>query len=65
MDANEAQVLMATLLRPALRRISRTALSTRSSDGKTARSNCAPAPVSSTARVWRKNRATPTSSSSD
>jgi hypothetical protein len=54
---------MATLLRPALRRISRTALSMRSSEGSTARSNWAPALVSSTARVWRKNKGTPTSSS--
>ena len=63
MDANDAQVVMATLLRPALRRIMRTAPSSRSSEGTTARSNWAPAPVSSTARVWRKNRPTPTSSS--
>ena len=63
MDAKEAQVLMATLLRPALRRTWRTALSSRSSDGSTACSSCAPAAVSSTARVWRRNRLTPTSSS--
>ena len=63
MEANEAQVLMATLLRPAERRIRRTVLSMCSSEGSTERSNCAPALVSSTARVCRKNRLTPTSSS--
>src|SRR5574337_1158676 len=62
-DANEAQVVIATLRRPALRRIWRTAPSMRSTDGSTALSSCAPAPVSSTARVWRRNRGTPTSSS--
>ncbi len=64
-EANEAKVVMVTLLRPALWRICRTAASMRGSDCDTADSSCAPALVSSTARVWRRNRGTPTSSSSD
>ncbi len=64
-DANDAKVVSATDRRPALWRIWRTALSMRGSDCDTAISSCAPALVSSTARVWRRNRLTPTSSSSD
>ncbi|MDT4867400.1 hypothetical protein FQZ97_1023080 [compost metagenome] len=64
MDANEAQVVMATLLRPALWRICLTAASMRSSAMPAARSSCEPALVSSTARVWRRKSAVPTSSSS-
>jgi hypothetical protein len=64
-EANEAKVVSDTLWRPALWRIWRTAVSMRGSDCCTASSSSAPALVSSTARVWRRNSATPTSSSSD
>lgn len=63
MEAKLAQVVMATLLRPAVWRTSRTAESMRSSAGPTARCSCPPALVSSTARVWRRKSGTPTSSS--
>jgi tRNA 2-thiocytidine biosynthesis protein TtcA len=49
---------------PALWRMWRTVLSMPASAGSTARSNCKPALVSSTARVWRKNKGMPTSLSS-
>ena len=63
-DAKLDLVVIATLLRPAVWRTWRTAASMRSTAGPTVRSNCAPALVSSTARVWRRKRAMPTSSSS-
>jgi hypothetical protein len=50
-DAKLDQVVIATLLRPAVWRTWRTAASMRSTAGPTVRSNCAPALVSSTARV--------------
>ena len=62
-DANEAKVVMLTLRRPALWRICRTTPSICGKARATVPSSSAPALVSSTARVWRKNRAAPTSSS--
>ena len=64
-EANDAKVVTETLLRPALWRICRTVASMRGKVCCTASNSSAPALVSSTARVWRRNRLTPTSSSSD
>ena len=63
-EANDANVVNATVRRPALWRIWRTAPSMRGRACVTASSSCEPAPVSSTARVCRRNRLTPTSCSS-
>ena len=65
MEAKDANVVTDTCLRPELWRMWRTAASMRGSACPTACNSCMPAVVSSTARVWRRNRGTPTSSSSD